>query len=321
MSIYLDAFWQCFRIPKPPSTEVNLPDQNGRVFIVTGGYAGCGKELAKILYSKNGTVYVAGRSKDKADTAIEEIKKAYPNSDGRVTFLYLDLADLASIKASANDFMGQERRLDVLTNNAGIMTPPTGTKSAQGYEVQMGTNCLGAFLFTQLLTPVLQRTAASSPPGSVRVTWAASLATLGSPKGGVAFDNKTNAPKVHNNPGLDYGQSKAGNVLLAQEYQEHHPYDGIVSNAWNPGNLDSELMRHHNSIMRTAFRWLLLYPAVYGAYTELWAGWSEEAGKEDMKPGYVAPWGRKGMVREDLAESVNQKRFWEWCERETEPYL
>lgn len=63
---------------------------------MTGGYAGCGKELSKILYGKNGTVYLAGRSQDKAEAATEEMKKAHPNSDGRVEFLKVDLADLVS---------------------------------------------------------------------------------------------------------------------------------------------------------------------------------------------------------------------------------
>ena len=111
-----DSLRQTFFIPKPGLTEENLPNQAGKVFIVTGGYAGCGKELSKILYSKNGTVYVAGRSKEKADAAIDEIKQAYPSSDGRVEFLKVDLADLASVKASADEFLKKEQRLDVLTN-------------------------------------------------------------------------------------------------------------------------------------------------------------------------------------------------------------
>lgn len=178
---------------------------------------------------------MAGRSQEKGDRAIEDIKKAHPISDGRLEFLKVDLADLASIKASADDFLKREQRLDVLTNNAGVMTPPVGSKSTQGHELQMGTNCLGPFLFTQCLTPILEKTATSSPPGSVRVTWAASLATAFSPKQGVAFDEKTGSVKVHNNPGADYAQTKAANALLAQEYQAHHKDDGIVSNSWNPG--------------------------------------------------------------------------------------
>jgi NAD(P)-dependent dehydrogenase (short-subunit alcohol dehydrogenase family) len=184
----------------------------------------------------------------------------------------------------------------------------------------MGTNCLGAFLFTQCLTPLLQKTAASSPKGSVRVTWAASLATIGSPKDGVAFDSTTQSPKVHGVPGVDYAQSKAGNVLLAQEYQKRHADDGIVSNAWNPGNLDSELMRYYPNWFRTIFRWVLLYPSIYGAYTELWAGWAEEAGREEAKGKYVVPWGRVGKLRGDVENSANADKFWGWCEKETKGY-
>lgn len=94
---YKDAFWQCYFIPKPTLTETNLPSQSGRVFIVTGGYAGCGKELSKILYGKGGTVYLAGRSQDKAEVAMEEIRKTWPSSDGRLEFLKVDLADLVRL--------------------------------------------------------------------------------------------------------------------------------------------------------------------------------------------------------------------------------
>ncbi|KAK5121599.1 hypothetical protein LTR85_004771 [Meristemomyces frigidus] len=320
MSFVLDAFRQCFFIPAPTFTEKNLPDQSGRVFIVTGGYAGVGKELCKMLYQKNGTVYVAGRSPEKADAAIDEIKKAYPSSDGKLEFLKLDLADLPTIKASAEDFQKREQRLDVLTNNAGVMTPPVGSKTAQSYELQMGTNCLGPYLFTQYLTPLLQKTAASSPPGSVRVTWAASLATLGSPKGGVAWDEKTGGAKVHNSRGTDYAQSKACNVLLAKEYQRHYGADGIVSNAWNPGNLTSELQRHQTWIESVMTKGLV-FPTVYGGYTELFAGWSEEAGREENRGKYVGPWGRFVVLRKDIEGNVEgAKKFWEWCGKETGQY-
>lgn len=320
MSFILDCLRQCFFIPAPTFTEKNLPDQSGRVFIVTGGYAGVGKELCKILYQKNGTVYVAGRSPAKADAAIDEIKKAYPSSDGRLEFLQLDLADLPTIKASAEDFQKREQRLDVLTNNAGVMTPPLGSKTAQQYELQMGTNCLGPYLFTQYLTPLLQKTAASSPPGSVRVTWAASLATSFSPPGGVTWDEKTGGAQVHNNRGKDYAQTKACNVLLSKEYQARYGKDGIISNAWNPGNLQSELQRHQTwieGVITNAF----VYPTVYGGYTELFAGWSEEAGKEENRSKYVGPWGRFVVLRKDIDENLEgARRFWAWCEKETAQY-
>ncbi|KAK4544627.1 hypothetical protein LTR36_004199 [Oleoguttula mirabilis] len=320
MSTWLDALRQCFFIPAPTLTEKNLPDQSGRVFIVTGGYAGVGKELCKILYQKNGTVYVAGRSPDKADAAIDEFKRAFPSSDGKLEFLKLDLADLPTIKASAEDFQKREQRLDVLTNNAGVMTPPAGSKTAQSYELQMGTNCLGPYLFTHYLTPLLQKTAASSLPGSVRVTWAASLMTLAAPKGGIAWDDKTGGAKVHNDRATDYAQTKAGNALLAKEYDSRYGKDGIVSNAWNPGNLASELQRHQTWIEAVITK-ALVHPAVYGGYTELFAGWSEEAGREENRGKYIGPWGRFVVLRKDIEENVEgAKRFWEWCEAESKQY-
>ena len=319
MSIYADAFRQCFFIPKPTFTEKELPDQSGRVSIVTGGYAGCGKELSKILYGKNGTVYVAGRSKDKADNAIAEIKRAHPSSDGRLEFLYIDLSDLTTVKPAAEDFMRREQRLDVLTNNAGVMATPVGTKGAQGHEIQMCTNVLGPWLFTQLLDPVIQKTAASSPAGSVRVTWAASLGTLMSPTGGVAINENSGAPQIHGHPQTDYAQTKSANVFLAREYQAQHQSENIISNAWNPGNLASELGRHFSWFQMLSIKWLT-YPPILGGYTELFAGWAEEAGKEDKKGAYIGPWGRFVLLRKDVDEGKNSKKFVEWCEKETKPF-
>lgn len=205
-------------------------------------------------------------------------------------------------------------------SNAGVMTPPSGSKDAQGFELQMGTNCLGPFLLTLLLTPILQKTAASSPAGAVRVTWAASFATMLSPKGGVTWDGKTGHPTDHSFNGNNYAQTKAANVLLAKEFQARYGKDGIITNSWNPGNLLSELQRHQSAIQAFILR-LILYPAVYGAYTELFAGWSEEAGKPEKNGAYIGPWGRFVMLKPDLDTSTEVKRFWEWCEKETKAYV
>ncbi|KAK4992237.1 short-chain alcohol dehydrogenase [Elasticomyces elasticus] len=327
---FMDLFYQCFFIPKPSLTEKNLSDQGGRVFIVTGAYAGVGLELASTLYSRNGTVYVAGRSKDKGNAAIESIKSKYPESKGRLEFHHVDLADLATIKRSAQEFMKKEDRLDVLTNNAGVMVPPAGSKSAQGYELQMATNCLGPYLFTTSLLPLLQKTAASSPPGTVRVTWAGSLGVdVYSPfRGGLDFDDATAHPKTHRLQETNYGQSKVGNVFLATEFSRRYARSGIISNAWNPGNLKSELQRHSNWLKVVGTSWLL-YPPVLGAYTELWAGWSEEAGRQENNGRYIVPWGRFGSFRDDIVRSLRSERdggngkaerFWEWCEKESKEF-
>lgn len=187
-----------------------------------------GEQLAGILYSHSAKVYLGARSESKATAAMARIKELYPAGKGALVYLHLDLGDLTTIKASAEEFLGKESRLDVLWNNAGVMTPPQGSKTTQGYELQLGTNCVAPFLFTKLLTPLLAETAKTSPAGSVRVIWVASSALdLMSPKGGVDLDNLDY--KKDKSAPSKYGTSKAGNYLHSCEYAKRHRGDGIVS--------------------------------------------------------------------------------------------
>jgi retinol dehydrogenase-12 len=198
------------------------------VFIVTGSNTGVGKELAQILYSHGAKVYIAARSEEKANAAIASIKSSFPASKGELIFLKLDLGDLSTIKASAEEFLSKEDTLDVLWNNAGVMIPPQGSKTTQGYELQLGTNCVGPFLFTKLLTPILLKTAKLKPPGSVRIVWtSSSVAETFSPKGGIDMANldyKNDQAAWHK-----YGVSKAGNIYHAKEYARRYGGDGIIS--------------------------------------------------------------------------------------------
>lgn len=182
-----------FYPPHPTLTESNLPSQRGKVFIVTGGYSGVGLHLTQILYAQHGTIYIAGRSQSQALIAITSIKALFPDSEGSLVFLPLDLADLSTIKASADEFLSKEKKLDVLWNNAGVSLPPAGSASAQGHELQIATNCLGPHLFTQLLLPALIAAAERAPAGTVRVVWTSSLVVdLSAPKGGIHIPDLTN---------------------------------------------------------------------------------------------------------------------------------
>lgn len=202
------------------------------------------------------------------------MKKTHPDSKGGLVFLSLDLADLTTIKASASQFLAAESRLDVLFNNAGVMAPPQGAKTAQGHDLQLGTNCVGTFLFTQLLTPKLVETAKTSPPHSVRVVWvSSSAADWLSPTGGVDMDNIDD--RRQRPVEVKYGISKAGNYYHATEYARRHRADGVISNALNPGNLRTELFRHRARIEQK-LSWYFQYDPVNGAYTELFAGLSPE---------------------------------------------
>lgn len=210
-----------------PLTEKNLPNQSGKVFIVTGGSGGIGKELIDILYQSNAKVYVAARSKTKAEEVIAEVTKEHPASKGALIFLPLQLDDLTTIKASAEEFLSKENRLDVLFNNAGVMVPPHGSKTKQGYELQIGVNNLAHFLFTQFLLPVLQTTAKIAPKNTVRVIWVSSSAADGAPFPPVDFDNMD----YKNDEGIwsKYGRSKAMSVIHSAEFARIYKDTGIIS--------------------------------------------------------------------------------------------
>ncbi|KAL9091607.1 MAG: hypothetical protein Q9159_001345 [Coniocarpon cinnabarinum] len=317
---------QSFRIPNAALTEQSCPDQSGRVFIVTGGYTGIGYELSRILYALNATVYLAGRSQEKANKALARIRDAHTKSSGRVEFMRLDLADLETIKPAVDRFLEREERLDVLVNNAGVMFPAAGSTTAQQHELQVGTNCLGPYLLSTLLEPLLVRTAQSANPGSVRVAWAASVGVdVLAPKPGGMKLTSEGAPQdlgVETN----YAQTKVGNILLAAEFGRK--------------TLESVLVKSPMSrVNKTTFRsdseaqeWLLLYPAINGAHTELWAGLAPEVAEEASRKNQVVcvwPWGRLGTVRADVLAATKPEeedgtglgaRFVAWCASQTQQF-
>lgn len=340
--------WTQFFPPKPAFTDKDVPaDLAGKVYIVTGASSGMGAELAKVLFSKNAKVYVACRSEERAKKAIADIMAAVPQSKGKLVFLYLDQADLNKTKAAAESFLAQEMRLDVLFNNAGVMTgeskPPK--KTAQGHELALGVNCVGAFLLTKLLTPILKATAIMEPSGSVRVVWVSSygLVAYAPKERGVDMSNVDyHLPKS----GMDrYGISKAGDWLLGVEYARRHKEDGIESVVLNPGNVFTELARNQTCIIKTVAS-AVCYPAINGVYTQLFAAfspaiskadWTSEWGKSEhwyLKSSLmccaVIPWGRIAPLRSDLPVAVkstedggngNANEFWEWNVEQVKGYL
>ena len=132
-----------------------IPDQKGRVAIVTGSSSGTGFETARVLTQKNARVIIAVRNQKKGEDAVQKIRAENEKAD--VSVILLDLADFKSIKDFAATFKKQFSRLDLLINNAGVMMPPY-SKTADGFDLQFGTNHLGHFLLTGLLIELLQKT-------------------------------------------------------------------------------------------------------------------------------------------------------------------
>jgi NAD(P)-dependent dehydrogenase (short-subunit alcohol dehydrogenase family) len=311
-SSMLTQFW-----PPPPSfTEKDVPSQEGRVFIVTGGNQGVGLELIKMLYPTGAVIYMASRSKERAEHSIKEVVSTDPSGSARLKFLHLDLDDLNAVRSAARTFSERESRLDIIWNNAGIGGVKVGSKTKQGIEAHIGVNVIAPFLFTQLLLPKLQAAAAASPNHSVRIIWTGSFMMEGrSPKGGYSLKDIEKGGT--NDPYVNYAMSKAANWILADEYGKRYGKDGIISVVQNPGNLKTEIYNGQPKLMMFFVNGLL-YPPKMGGYTELYAGLSPEITAKDQG-GIIIPWGRVQArnPRKDICEALERgkgKELWDWIE-------
>ncbi|KAM0560004.1 hypothetical protein ACHAPJ_003960 [Fusarium lateritium] len=321
MAATLNILRQSFFAGSSKYTEQNIPDLKDKVIVITGSNTGVGKEIAKMVYSKNAKVYMLARSTAKNEKACEEIKAAIPKSQGELICLPLDLADLPSVKASAAEFLRREDRLHVLFNNAGVGFPEYGSKTKQGYELQLGVNCLGSFALTEKLTPALVATAKSSPPGTVRVVWASSTAAFNTTtKNYIERVQGTNEESLFQ----QYAISKLGNYFHATEYAARHKNDGIVSVPLNPGNLDSDLWRTQGKFVHWILRKLVFFPPVYGGYVNVFAGFSPDVTLENSGR-FISPWGRlwhalpdmvAGSKTEAEGGTEHARRFWQWSEEQ-----
>ncbi len=179
-----------------------IPDQTGRRIVVTGANSGTGKETATRLAAAGASVVLAVRTPSKGEEAARDIRSAHPSADVEVR--ELDLADLASVRRFADGIARDDRPLDVLVNNAGVMAPPKRFETVDGFELQFGTNFLGPFALTNLLLPHLLR--AEAP----RVATMSSLAAV---FGGIRFEDLQWERGY--NGWRAYGQSKLADLLLA----------------------------------------------------------------------------------------------------------
>ncbi|KAI1760086.1 NAD(P)-binding protein [Hypoxylon sp. FL1150] len=321
----ITQFWP----PRPRFTDaaISKDSQVGRVFMVTGGNAGIGYELCRILYGTGATVYMATRSKERAEAAIQSIKSSYEESvvtTGQLNFLHLDLGDLDSVRDATRRFANAQNKLDVLWNNAGIgpSAVENGVRTAQDLELFMGIHCVGALLLAELLLPQLRAATSSALPS--RVVWLTSiLVDTSALRDGIDFAVLETGTR---NQTTNYAASKAGAWVLGREFGRRHAQDGILSVVMNPGNLDAGSFKGTPPFAMFMMRMLWLQKPVYGAFTELFAGLSPEVTR-DTNGKYIFPWGRlvldSSVVRQDIlnaAESEdlgglgNGKKLWEWCE-------
>ena len=213
-------------------TFQDIPDQTGRLAIVTGANTGIGLETAKMLAQKGAEVVLACRNREKGEAAAARIRAEAPGA--KVTVDELDLSDLDSVATFADAFAASHDRLDLLIDNAGVMVPPLG-RTKQGFELQMGTNHLGHFALTARLLPLLERT-----PGA-RVVVVSSTAQNA---GRIDFDDLNWKTRGYS-AWRAYGQSKLANMMFALELSRRLAAAGsaVRVTAAHPGWTATDLQR------------------------------------------------------------------------------
>ncbi|AQT78078.1 hypothetical protein B1R94_00735 [Mycolicibacterium litorale] len=278
-------------------------DLTGRTVVVTGASSGLGLQTARALQSAGAQVVAAVRDLDKTRAAID------------CDTVRLELADLRSARAAAAELADRLDRIDVLVNNAGIMAPPL-SRTAQGYEMQLGANHLGHFVFTTGLVSTFAE--------GTRIV---NLSSRGHLAGGIRWDDPNYADESQYDKWQAYGQSKTANVLFTVEAERRWGPRGVHSFAVHPGVVATELARH---MTRDDFSGggrlanLDVTDVEHGAATTVWAAVSPELdGRgglylEDCRVAEPFTEGAEGGVADWAVDPGQAARLWDWSQRQAD---
>lgn len=252
-------------------TAADIPPLRGRLALVTGS-AGLGFETARALARAGAEVIIASRNAGTGTAAVARIQAEVPSAS--VRFEPLDLASLASVSAFAARLRGQTDGVDLLVNNAGVMSPPRRMETADGFELQFGTNHLGHFALTGLLLPLLVNA------GGARVVTVSSIAAR---QGQIDFSDLQAQRRYRPMP--VYAASKLACLMFALELQRRsraHGWD-VTSIAAHPGVSRTGLLYNTPggpSGLRRLMRgllWFMFQPVPQGALPQLFAATAPEA--------------------------------------------
>jgi len=205
------------------ATQAEIPSQLGKTAVVTGSTGGLGYEMVLALAKAGADIILTGRDDRKGQSALDKISREVIGA--RIRYEHLDLASLASIADFAQR-MQVRQSLDLLINNAGVMALPRRQTTADGFEMQFGTNYLGHFALTARLMPLLRR---SSGPRVV------SVSSLAHRTGSIDFGD-LQGTRLYS-PWKAYGQSKLACLMFALELQRRSDAAGwnLTSDAAHPG--------------------------------------------------------------------------------------
>jgi NAD(P)-dependent dehydrogenase (short-subunit alcohol dehydrogenase family) len=294
----------------PPWSVDDIPDQSGRTALVTGANSGLGLHTSIALARKGARVLMACRNPSKADEALARLQDEAPGA--RAELVALDLASLQSVRAAAADVSSRTPRLDVLYDNAGVMAIPRG-QTADGFEMQIGTNHLGHFALTGLVMPLLLAA------NDARVVVVSSDAHK---IGRMRFDD-LQAEKSYGRWSA-YGQSKLANLLFTRELNRRGG-GRLKAVAAHPGYAATNLQSNYGNpvvdlFMRIGNR-VLAQSDEAGAWPQLYAGTMPDvSGGEYFGPSGV--FGLRGTPDRDTPTKAAQddasaRRLWDVSEELT----
>lgn len=285
-----------------------LPDLAGKTYLITGGNTGLGFQTAKYLAEKGANLVLACRSLDKAAQARAELVKI---TKGEVDVLQLDLSDLESVRNAADEAHKRFKKLDAVINNAGIMQCPK-KETKDGFEMQVGTNHLGHFLFSGLMLDLVEA-------GNGRYV---TLTSLANRVDGVNLDDLMSDKDY--SPNGAYVKSKISNLMFALELDHRLKESGssAISIACHPGYSDTNLQSAGptgllNAIYKVVNP-LFAQPPEQGALSTVLAA----AGKEAVRGAYYGPqkmWEMRGpvgdaQVGEHIMSQKERSLLWEISE-------
>ena len=208
-------------------------DLSGKRVVITGGASGLGQETARAMAAKGAEIIMPVRDTAKGQAAAKQITASVPGAN--ITVMEMDLASLDSIRKFAGEFLAKYDRIDLLINNAGVMASPYG-ETADGFELQFGTNHIGHFLLTNLLMPAIRN------GNNQRIV---NLSSRGHHRDGVHLDD-VNFRNRDYDKWASYGQAKTANILFTVGLEKRFAPVGIHSYAVHPGGIATNLGRHLN---------------------------------------------------------------------------
>ncbi|KAI0506898.1 oxidoreductase [Xylaria bambusicola] len=294
----------------------------GKVILITGGTSGLGAQCVLRLALNNAShIYFTGRNTKKGSAIIKETHDAGCTTP--LTFVECDLTKLASVKAAADKILSEQHRLDLLMANAGVMNQPPGL-TADGYEVQFGTNFLSHALLIQKFLPLMDKTA-ELPGSDVRIVQLTSTGFRGAPSGGIRFDDLKTVQNFRVLGGMmRYGQSKLAAVLYAQELARRHP--NIISVSVTPGIVSTELVSKQNAFHRSTI-WLSakitqgrIYSPKEAPASQLWCAVGP---RNEIKQGaFYEPVGILSKITTKYTQDEDLAwRLWDWTQSELKQWL